>query len=186
MGGRSRGISPILNSGRSATTAQRGTTICGSEAGRRHRSARYTCAPTNSILARNPSGCDECWSALLDLCVGKRTRLIDQPATWRRLRARGVAPDQDKAIRIDISAIFLTGCTSDERLLGRPEDLYDLARTPGAIDWQRLARQHRTRRARQRCSRPCEAVCTLHRAFVPLVQRACLLVACRRWTICQR
>ena len=97
MGGRSRGISPILNSGRSATTAQRGTTICGSEAGRRHRSARCTCAPTNSILARNPSGCDECWSALLDLCVGKRTRLIDQAATWRRLRARGVAPDQDRA-----------------------------------------------------------------------------------------
>ena len=96
MGGRSRGTSPILNYGRNAIIAQRGTTICGSEAGRRHRSARCTCAPTNSISVRNPSGFAACLNALLDLCAGKRTHPIDQPATWRRLRARGAAPDQDR------------------------------------------------------------------------------------------
>jgi hypothetical protein len=97
MDGRSRGISPILNYGRSATIAQRGTTICGSEAGRRHRSARCTCAPTNSISVQSRFGFDGCWSALLDLCAGKMTHPIDQPATWRRLRAREAAPDQDRA-----------------------------------------------------------------------------------------
>lgn len=61
--------------------AQRGTTICGSEAGRRHRSACCTCAPTNSISVRNPSGFAACLNALLDPCAGKMTHPIDQPAT---------------------------------------------------------------------------------------------------------
>src|SRR3974390_3462381 len=52
-----------------------------------------------------------------------------------------------RATGIEIGAIFLPACTIDERLLGRPEDLYDFARTPPAMDRQRLARQHRTRRA---------------------------------------
>lgn len=70
MGGRSRAISPILNYGRSATIAQRGTTICVSEAGRRRRSAPCTCAQTNSIWVRSQSGFAACWIALSDPCAG--------------------------------------------------------------------------------------------------------------------
>jgi hypothetical protein len=62
-----------------------------------------------------------------------------------------------KAARIEIGAVIGTACTIDERLLGRPEDLYGLARTPPAMDRQRHARQHRTRRS---------SVCALRRAFV--------------------
>ncbi len=56
-------------------------------------SARCTCARTNSISVRSRSGFDECWSALSDLCAGKRKRLIDPPPPLRRLRARGLAPN---------------------------------------------------------------------------------------------
>jgi MFS family permease len=66
-------------------TAQRGTTICGNEADRRHRSARCTSALTNFISVRSRSGFDECWSALSDLCGGKRTRLIGPLPPRRRL-----------------------------------------------------------------------------------------------------
>jgi hypothetical protein len=94
MGGRSRGISPILNYGRSATIAQRGTTICGSEAGRRHRSAPSTCAPTNPISVRNPSGFAACWNGPLGLCAGKMRRSIARPwqSSIRRQLAQA-APD---------------------------------------------------------------------------------------------
>jgi MFS family permease len=43
--------------------------------------ARVAAARQQIPYWQNPSRCDECWSALLDLCAGKRTRPIDQPAT---------------------------------------------------------------------------------------------------------
>ena len=69
----------------------------GSEADRRRRSARCTSTPTNSMLARNPSGFGECWSALSDLYAGKRTRPIDPLLPPRRLRSQGLGPDQSAA-----------------------------------------------------------------------------------------
>jgi hypothetical protein len=46
-------------------------------------------------IGPEPIGFDECWSALSDLCAGKRTRLIDPlPPPWR-LRAQGLGPDHE-------------------------------------------------------------------------------------------
>src|SRR5271166_133963 len=98
MGGRSRGISPIPNYGPSAIIVQHGMTTSGSEADRRPQSAPCTCARTNSISVRNPSGFDECWNALSDPCAGKRKRPTDPLPPARRLRARELAPDDSPAI----------------------------------------------------------------------------------------
>jgi hypothetical protein len=90
--------------------------------------------------------------------------------------------DSRKATRIDIGAIFLTGCTSDERLLGRPEDHYDFARTPLAMDRQRLAAD--IERAALVGS---DAPDLAKRAYVTLEQSARLLVACKqRTSLCRR
>jgi hypothetical protein len=179
MGGRSRGTSPILNYGPSATTAQRGTTICGSEADRPHLSARCTFAPTNSISVRSRSGFDGCWSALLDLCAGKMTHPIDQPATWRQLRAREAAPNQDRA---GSAPLLSTGAANS-----RPVTAVRCPRFPAPLKrllWMGSGSPAGIERAALVGS---DAPGLAKRAYVTLEQSPCLLVACsQRTSLCRR
>ena len=69
-----------LNYGPSGTIAQRGKTICGSEAD--HRIRVRTAPSRQRIPHRSGTHPDSphAWNALLDLCAGKMTHPIDQPA----------------------------------------------------------------------------------------------------------